>query len=227
MWAATVNAGEDETKGVSYSEDGGATWKNTLLGEWVHNISFKDSLVYVAADAGLFRSSDYGESWIRSGSVYDPSSLQRFMSSECYGVAAQGDTVWYGGPEGIAYTIDSPSIPFGSAWRVFRTAEQVGTENRTYAFPNPFAPDDEPVRIHYSLGVNRSGISNVSIRLFNFAMQPVRTLIQQAPRLNGREYDEIWDGTDDNRSLLANGVYFYRVETNNQDAVWGKILVIR
>jgi len=227
MWAATVNASEDEIKGVSFTQDGGSTWNNTLLGEWVHNIDSKDSIVYVAADAGIFRSSDYGESWIQNGSIYDPTNLQRFTSTECYGVTAQGDTVWFGGPEGIAYTIDSPSVPFGSTWKIFRTAEPLGNENRTYAFPNPFSPDDEPVRIHYSLGTIRSGINNVSIRLFNFAMQPVRTLIQQASRLNGQEYDEIWDGKNDARSVVANGVYFYRIETNNQDVIWGKILVLR
>ena len=66
MWAATVNANDpDETKGVSYSEDGGETWKTTLLGEWAHNIAVKDSFVYFATDIGLFRSSDFGDSWFR------------------------------------------------------------------------------------------------------------------------------------------------------------------
>ena len=75
MWAATVNANDpDEIKGVSYSEDAGETWKTTLLGEWAHNIAVNDSgnVVYIATDNGLFRSSDFGISWIKSGSIYDP-----------------------------------------------------------------------------------------------------------------------------------------------------------
>jgi len=228
MWAATVNANDpDETKGVSYSEDGGETWRTTLLGEWAHNISFKDSLVYIATDNGLFRSSDFGESWIRSGSIYDTTNLQRFVSTECYGVGAKGDTVWYGGSEGIAYTIDSPSQLFGSAWHIFRTAEQVGNNKKTYSFPNPFSPNNEPVRLHYSLGVTNSGFKNITIRIFDYAMQPVRTLIQNTSRLSGKEYDEIWDGKNDHRSIVANGVYFYRIEVSNQSPIWGKILVLK
>jgi hypothetical protein len=228
IWAATVNANDpDEVKGVSYSEDGGATWKTTLLGEWVHNFAVKDSIVYVAADAGLFRSSDYGNSWIRSGSIYDSDNLQRFVSTECYGVGIKGDTVWCGGPEGTAYTIDSPSQTFGSKWHIFRSAEQVGRRQNTYSFPNPFAPDDEPARLHYSLNIDGVGIRNVSIHIFDYGMLPVRTLIQNASRQIGREYDEIWDGKDDNRSIVANGVYFYRIEITDQAPMWGKILVLR
>jgi hypothetical protein len=228
IWAATVNADDpDETKGVSYSTDGGETWKTTLLGEWAHNIAVEDSIVYVATDNGLFRSSDLGITWFQSGTIYDPLNLQRFVSKECYAAGIKADTVWYGGPEGIAYTIDSQSNPFGSIWKIYRTYEPINNEKLTYAFPNPFAPDDEPVRLHYSTGTSHSGTKEVSIRIFDYSMQPVRTLIQKASRLSGNEYDEIWDGRNDNRSIVANGVYFYRVEISSQSVVWGKILVIR
>ena len=229
IWAATRDTKSEETQGVSYSKDGGATWGTTLLGERAWNIAFNDSgsVVYVATDKGIFRSSDFGESWIRSGSIYDPSNLQRFVSTECYGVGVKGDTVWYGGVEGIAYTIDSPSRPFGSIWRIFRTTEQVENNKRTYSFPNPFSPNNEPVRLHYSLGTTNSGIKDITIHIFDYAMQPVRTLIQNASRLSGKEYDEIWDGKNDNRSLVANGVYFYRIEMSDQTSLWGKIIVLK
>jgi len=61
IWASTVNANDpDETKGVSFSEDAGETWKTTLLGEWAYNFAFKDSLVYAATNNGIYRSSDFG-----------------------------------------------------------------------------------------------------------------------------------------------------------------------
>lgn len=229
MWAATVNANDtSEIKGVSFSEDGGLSWKTALLGEWAHNIAVRDSLVYVATDNGLFRSSDIGESWMRSAAVYDTSSLQRFVSAAVYGVDAQGDTVWIGGPEGIAYTIDSPTQQFGSQWHVLRTKEQVLAAHRTYSYPNPFSPSAEPTRIHYSLDDFSSGAgAQINIRIFDFSMRPVRTLLQNATRRGGLEYDEIWNGRSDRNDLVANGVYFYRIEIENQSPLWGKILVIR
>jgi hypothetical protein len=229
LWAATVNANDTtEIKGVSFTEDGGQTWKTTLLGEWAHNIATRDSLVYVVTDNGVFRSSDFGESWVRSGTIYDALNLQRFVSTAVYAVDVQGDTVWIGGPEGIAYTIDSPSQPFGSEWHILRTAEQVFTARRTYAFPNPFSPAFEPVRIHYSLdGFSSTADAPVTIRIFDFSMQPVRTLLQNANRRGGQEYDEVWNGRSDKNAVVANGVYFYRVEIEGQSPLWGKILVVR
>jgi len=231
MWAATVNANDpDEIKGVSYSDDSGESWKTALLGEWAHNISVNDSgnIVYVATDNGVFRSSDAGESWTKSGSITDATNLQRFVSPECYAVGAKSDTVWIGGPEGIAYTIDSlPPKQFGSTWHILRTAEQVGNKNFTYAFPNPFAPSNESVRLHYSISATTSATQDVSVRIFDYAMLPVRTLVQKAPRLSGKEYDEIWNGRSDHNSIVANGVYFYRVEIGDRSPLWGKILVLR
>jgi hypothetical protein len=228
MWAATVNANDpDEIKGVSYSQDGGETWKTTLLGEWAHNIAVRDSLVYVATDNGLLRSADFGDTWIRSGSISDPTNLQRFISTECYSVGIQGDTIWFGGPEGTAYTIDAPSQQFGTVWHIFRTAEQVGNKKFTYAFPNPFAPSNESVRLHYSIEAGTAAAQDISIHIFDFAMHPVRTVIQNASRLSGKEYDEPWNGRNDNGSIVANGVYFYRVEIGDQSPLWGKIMVLR
>lgn len=223
LWAATVDTDPQETRGVSFSEDGGDTWKRTLLGEFAHDIAFHDSITYVVTDRGLFRSSDRGETWLRAGAIYDQSSLQRFVSDQLYAVATKGDTVWVGGPEGIAYTIDSSAEPFGMRWKIFRTYEPVMTTRTTYAYPTPFSPDDEPVRIHYPTG-NATG---VTIRIFDFAMQPVRTLIRNAQRSTGREYDEVWDGKDDEGRRVANGVYFYRIELEGSEPLWGKIFVLQ
>ncbi|HEY6951180.1 MAG TPA: hypothetical protein VI758_02165 [Bacteroidota bacterium] len=225
VWAATVNAeASDEQRGVSYSADGGATWKTALLGEFAHNIAFKDSLVYIATDNGLFRSSDKGNSWVQNGTIVDQSSFQRFAAKEMFAVAAEGDTVWVAGGDGIAYTLDSPSSPFGSAWKIFRTYDRVGSSSRTYSYPLPFSPNQEVVRIHYSL---ISQDAPVTIRIFDYGMHPVRTLLQNAHRSFGKEYDEIWDGNDEQHRRVSNGVYFYKIEISGSNAEWGKILVIQ
>ncbi len=224
IWAATVNALDpDEKRGLSFSEDGGESWNTTLLGEFVHNIAFKDSIVYAATDNGLYRSADFGATWLRSGSIIDQTTLQRIASPVIHTVATKGDTVWMGGVDGLAYTIDSASRPFGTTWKIFRTYQPVANTPSTYSYPSPFSPDDEVVRIHYgTLGKN----TQVTIRIFNYAMQPVRTLIQNATRTGSFEHDEIWNGRDDFGSRVSNGVYFYRVEGEGLEPAWGKIYVV-
>ncbi len=225
VWAATVNAeGADEQRGISFSVDGGATWKTALLGEFAHNVSFKDTIVYVATDEGVFRSSDFGNSWIRSGTVSDPASSQQFRASAIYAVGSEGDTIWVGGPDGIAYTLDSIGSTFGSNWKIFRTYVPVGIGPATYSYPLPFSPNQEVVRIHYGL---QGQSAPVTIRIFDFAMQPVRTLLRNAFRPSSMEQDEIWNGNDDQGRRVTNGVYFYRIEIANRTPVWGKIMVIQ
>ncbi|MGH2568508.1 MAG: hypothetical protein ACRDGA_09230, partial [Bacteroidota bacterium] len=224
LCASTVNAIDpDEKRGLSFSEDGGESWNTALLGEFVHNIAFKDSIVYAASDNGLYRSSDFGASWIRSGSIVDPTALQRIASPQIFAVTVKGDEVWIGGNDGLAYTLDTPSQPFGKSWNVFRTHQPVANTAATYSYPSPFSPGDEVVRIHYGTqGLN----TQVTIRIFNFAMQPVKTLLQNAPRSGSFEHDEIWNGNDDFNLRVSNGVYFYRVEVGGLEASWGKIYVV-
>ena len=225
IWAATSNAvGVDEKRGVSFSSDGGETWGTALLGEFAHNIAVRDSIVYVAGDGGLYRSADFGQSWTRSGSIADPTNLQRFASGIVTGTAAKGDTVWVGGEDGLAYTIDSPTQSFGSSWKVFRTYTPVQASGKTYSYPLPFSPAAEVVRIHYSTS---GKTSPVTIRVFDFAMTPVKTLLRGATRSGSIEHDEIWDGRDDFGRRVSNGAYFYTVEIENSDPQWGKIFVLQ
>ncbi|MBI2427655.1 MAG: hypothetical protein HYV29_02465 [Ignavibacteriales bacterium] len=226
IWAVTKNAQDpDETQGISFTENNGISWKTTLLGEFGHNFGFKNDIVYVPTDNGIFRSGDFGNSWIRTGTIYDPVNRQRYTQSAFYSAASHGDTAWFGGVDGTVKTIDNTTHPFGSNWSIVRAAQSPSSISGTYAFPNPFAPDDEIVRIHYATG--KQGNATVTLRIFDYGMNLVRTVVQNVFREPNREHDEIWNGRNEKNEFVTNGVYFYQLAIDNDEPRWGKILVIQ
>jgi len=226
VWAATINASDNsEKRGVSFTDDGGISWKQSLIGEFAHNFGFKGDVVYVPTDNGIFRSTDFGQSWIQTGTIYDKNTRQRYTQSKFFSAGSTGDTAWFGGGDGLVKTIDNINTPFGSNWTILHAARTVSPIAETYAYPNPFAPDDEVVRIHYATG--KPSAAAVTIRIFDFGMNLVRTVIQNASRESSREHDEIWDGKNENNSFATNGVYFYQLVIDHDEPRWGKILVIQ
>ncbi len=225
IWAGTNPTDQSEKRAVCFSEDGGENWKQTLSGEFAHNFAFKENIVYTVSDNGIFRSSDFGVSWLQAGTIYDSKNMQRYAHRKFYSTAVKGDTIWFGGIDGTVWTLDNSTTLFGSTWTVLRASQPLAQQTDSYAYPNPFAPDDEVVRIHYS--VKNYFASDVTVRIFDFGMNLVRTVIQRAYR-NGRdEFDEIWDGRTDDGRIVTNGVYFYQIVINNNEPIWGKILVIQ
>jgi len=224
IWTTNWPAeGQNEQYGISSTIDGGRIWQNALPGVKAYAFAFKDSIVYVATESGLYRSADGGKSWMNSGSINDQTSGNTLASDVIYSVGVLGDTVYAGSADGLAKTIDNLTHPFGQSWEVLRAFRAVGNTSTTYAYPNPFSPRSEVCRVHYNAG---AGGGMVSIEVFDFGMNRVRTIIKDVQR-NGEEHDEIWDGRNDSGDLIPNGVYFYRVIISGGDPAWGKIMVIQ
>ena len=227
IWGATVLAnGASERSGLSYTTDNGATWSNLLDGHFFHGMAFQDSIVYGASDDGLFRTSDLGQTSIATTNVFDQITRQSILSQAFYTVATNRDSVWIGTGDGSAVGVDNGTGVDPSTWHVFKAAPVV-QGNTTFFYPNPFSPRLMIGRIHYPLPKNQQ--SQVTIRIYDFSMHIVRTLLQNAARssaLNGVSEDQ-WDGASDRGGLVDNGVYFYSVVVNGGSPSWGKILVIR
>ena len=99
------------------------------------------------------------------------------------------------------------------------------SDRETYCFPNPFSPRQEQLKIKYSTGGKDA---SVTIRVYDFGMNYVKTIIQNAPRNRTIEgVPEFWDGRDDNGNLLPNGVYFYRVDIGDEEPLFGKIIYMQ
>lgn len=231
IWAACWIASteeEDPTEfnGVSKSEDQGYTWTSYLAGERIYSIAFDENIVYATGENGLFKSVDDGQTWAKFPAIRDTEHDLAIYSSEYYTAAVSADhSLWVGTADGLAKTSDD-----GLSWRIFRSIVRTGVNNepRTYAYPNPFSPmrfnnlaGTGHVRIQY----NTTASTSITIKVYDFALDHVRTLVTAKPRFVG-DFHEVWDGKNDRNEQVANGVYFYSVEIANDGTHWGKIIVL-
>ena len=228
IWAATWKANDNnEEYGVSSSSDGGKTWKTFLIDEKAHNFGFKGVDVIAVTDNGAFRSTNQGNSWILPTSVVDsisdPTSNLVLRTNVFYSAGSEGNTVWLGSDDGLA-KLDETSLWEGT-WKLYFASQRLKTGGETYAYPNPFSPRQEQLKIKYSTGGEDA---SVTIRIFDFGMNYVRTVIQNVTR--NRDVDgppDFWDGKDDAGNIVPNGVYIYRVDVNSNDPLFGKIIVLQ
>lgn len=218
LWAATWKAeGITEEYGLSVTENNGLTWRRTLLGEKIHNIISKDSVLYAVGPSGLFKSIDYGLTWWKFPPIVSSNQNLVIGETELYSVAIGFQKLVVGGPDGWAVSSD-----FGRTWsigRAYISTREAG-QPQVYAYPNPFSPQRFPlVRFQYHLDTT----SPVSIVLYNFAMEKVGTILPRSIRPAG-DNQENWNGKINGHSL-ANGVYFYRLEKGNSES-WGKLIIL-
>lgn len=92
-----------------------------------------------------------------------------------------------------------------------------------YAYPNPFNPANEAAKLRFRLG--REG--NVTITIYDVANVKVRDLIRDVSMSSGLELAVEWDGRDDRGEIVANGAYFYVIESSAGEKAIGKIAVLR
>jgi hypothetical protein len=193
--------------------------------------------VWAATNRSLYTSSDGGATW-DSVAVVDPDTGERlrgpFVGIESVDLGDGELSLWAGAENGLARSTDG-----GASWRILvfppRTrsldeGEIIGEGGlveadslRTYAAPNPFSPArDESCRIVFSLSAEAA----VSLDIFDFASRPVAQLLDGSRRPGQENHWYLWDGRDGDGQVVANGVYFYRLETDRGQAAFGKIVVL-
>ncbi len=226
VWGSCNSTKAGEFSAFSYSSNGGITWGNTLDVAFTHNVGFKDSIVYAATDDGIWRSyfTPPNFSWSRPSVIYDEQLRDQIRTNLFYAVDSQGDSVWVGSGDGLARTTDTVTSPWVGKWKIFRAYRDITSTNESYAAPNPFSPHYEVGRIFFKTGSNNA---NVTVKIFDFAMFPVRTVVQNANRTTPDAIWVTWDGKRDDGTVVSNGVYFYRIEIDKNETIWGKIMVLQ
>jgi len=232
VWASTWKAeNQSEFYGVSSSSNGGQSWRTYLRDERPHNFGFKNNDVMIPTDNGVFRSSDDGFTWLLPNNIIDENTYKFakliLTTKEFYAASASGDYIWLGSANGLARLQEIPGRMWQGSWKIYFATQPLTSDNETYCAPNPFNPrQDDGLKIKYST----SGIdANVTIRIFDFGFNYVKTVIQNVTRNFTKDSIPIdyWNGRDDNGNYVPNGVYFYRVEVGDNDGVYGKILVLQ
>jgi len=248
IWGATWRAeGQNESYGVSYSTNEGSSWQTTLDGEKVHNFGFDDGnskpyTVIAVSDNGAFRndpnsSQQLGNVWKNATNIIDSNTKIKLTANIFYSAAIHNKYIYLGSTDGLARLIQAQSYQNwdGEGWKVYSASQKVKSKNDTYCYPNPFSPKTDKLKLKYTTGGKQA---SVTIRIFNFSMEPVKTLIQNAPRgsvINAIDQFnqanegviDYWDGTDDKNVIVPNGVYFYSIEIDSSDPIFGKIIVLQ
>jgi hypothetical protein len=83
---------------------------------------------------------------------------------------------------------------------------------------------------------NLSKASKVTIKIYDWNMDPVKTVIKERDRpagndrANGRSTnaaEDTWDGTTDSGRRVAVGVYYYKISAQSGEHAFGKIIVAK
>ncbi len=234
IWAATLKAEDlSEFTAVSYSTDGGRSWEITLADEKIRDFGFKTyasgrSDVFAAAESGLYRSNSNGKSWIAAPRIMDSQTKlelkqTKFLSVEANMLNNTDAEIWIGTDDATAKTTEVNTTSWSDNWKLFISSSGSVAKSESFAFPNPFQPSKEVVRIKYSL----ENAATVTLRIFDFGMNLVKTVLQNASRTMNPEQLDYWDGKDESNQIVTNGVYFYRLDIEGKEAQFGKIMVIR
>jgi hypothetical protein len=224
IWAAVRSTSNYQYNGICITNNRGRTWKLIADGAIAWNFEFNGDTAWVSTSQGLLMTTDEGGHW-RTLKIVEKSTGREIAGNvEVYAVRYVNGALWVGTNDGVARSTD---LEDWQIWRVFYPiAETGGDDERSYVTPNPFSPylSDGPLKFHYRL--NQPG--NVTIKVYDFANNLVKTVISGVSRDGGVQYDDVdrWDGRNGKGDIVAGGVYLYVIESTGGDNLWGKFMVI-
>jgi hypothetical protein len=222
IWAATRVTGSSQQNGVSYTKDFGQNWEFGLDGELVWNFAFDDISgdVYAAASSGLYRfEHDTGE-WFKEDIVDMMTQDTIVSTTEVFAVAVAGDKLLVGTGLGLATRDREP----GSPWAITRVFKETESASDVFASPVPFSPLDNNGRMSFHYHVEQDAY--ISVEVYDFAMNLVKTVTESRFRSGGADYFETWDGYNESGDMVALGMYFFKVSYSTGEVHWGRLAIV-
>lgn len=223
VWAACRRVPDttDQANGVSFSKDFGVSWQTVLPELQVWNFAYdRNGTVYAAASEGLYYADYPWTTWTRAD-IIDPVNGDTVVSTtEIYAVEVADSVLWVGTALGLARRpIDNPDD-----WEVIRNYKPTESADDVYAAPVPYSPINNTGRLtlHYRV----ESPADITVEIFDFAMNLVKTVTENKPRAGGNDCYETWDGYNEEGDMVATGIYYFKVTYSTGQVRWGRLAII-
>ncbi len=238
VWVGTDVTDEPpgQVRAIHRTEDDGDTWTSSGS-TFAWDFAFAPDSVWAGTEEGLLLSPDHGESWLEVPvqDILSQDLLRKpFIGVERFSLPDGRIALWAGADNGLGRSLDDGRtwtiLSFPVRVRAIDTGRMIDGEGlvdtrgaKTYAAPSPFAPSrGQSCMVVYSL----AEADEVSVDIYDFSSRKVRALVDGESRPGGRHHREPWDGLDDGGGQVANGVYFFRVETASGSRAFGNVVVL-
>jgi hypothetical protein len=223
LWAACRRVADTlpQINAVGFSTDYGDTWQEVLPNEQVWNFAFDDNdIAYAAASAGLFAAGYPWTHWERIP-IIDPVTQDTIVTeTEVFSVEVAEDVLWVGTEFGLAHRNLAP----GSDWSITRIFTPTSSDDEVFAAPVPYSPINNNGRLSIHYHVDES--ADISVEVYDFAMNLVAVLADGRHRNGGSDYYETWDGYNGRGDMVATGIYYVKVSYSTGKTRWGRLAII-
>lgn len=223
LWAACrpVPESTNQVNALAFSTDFGTTWTEVLPNIRVWNMAFDTSgTAYAAATEGLYYAPPPWDSWSRADLI-DPITQDTIISeTPIYSAEVVDSVLWVGTGLGLA----KRNIITSGDWDITRVFKATESKSDVFAAPVPYSPINFNGRLSIHYRVERS--ADVTVQIYDFAMNLVKTIAEDRPRAGGADYFETWDGYNGAGDMVATGIYFFKVSYSTGEEYWGRLAII-
>jgi len=223
IWAACRRVPDTsiQINAVAFSTDFGATWQEALPNLQAWNFAFdKNGVAYVAASEGLYTAPHPWDTWTRQ-ILIDPVTQDTIASStEIFAVEVADTIVFVGTELGLAIKHIDPD----SSWNITRIFTETESADEVFAAPVPYSPVNNNGRLSLHYHVEED--AEITMEIYDFAMNLVRVVTENRFRTGGSDYYETWDGYNGRGEMVATGIYFIKVMYSTGQERWGRLAII-